>query len=483
MFQRLVRLTRHSAVYGAGYLLNKGISILLLPVHTHFLDTGEYGIATQLFAVMAIAQMFFACGLNIAFMQFFGLEKDTDTRKVLVSTALAATATVSLFCSVVFIASGPFLSIRLLNTQAYVSLFAVCAGILVCDTLALIPLNILRVEERPLWFVSAQLGNAVLNIGLNALFVGVLKWGVKGVFWANLASSGFVLIVMTAMIARYLTPRFSTVWLKKMFRFGLPIVPSMLGLIAMETVDRFLIKRYCGLEAAGVYGAVFKLSMIINLIIVSFRYAWHPFFVVSSKEPDANQMFSRILTYFSMICGALFLAISVWIDRIAGLHLFGLTLLNERYAGGLPLVPIIVLSRIVYGFYLQFSAGIYLSEKTKHLPGISLSAAAFQIGLDIFLISRIGLAGAAWSALAGLLYMTAATAWVSRRVYPIPYEWKKIAGISSSTGAAYAVIRFIPTNFHDWAGLVTIVCLMLFFYGFILERKEKDKIKGWLRMI
>jgi O-antigen/teichoic acid export membrane protein len=287
---------------------------------------------------------------------------------------------------------------------------------------------------------------------------------------------------MMVMTARYWTPNVSFAWLKRMLRFGLPIVPSMLGLIAMETVDRFLIKAYLGLEAAGVYGAGYKLAMIINLIIVSFRYAWHPFFVASAKDPDADKLFSRILTYFAMICAGFFLAISFWIDRIAGFHLFGLTLLNGRYAGGLPLVPIIVLSRIAYGFYLQFSAGIYLSEKTKHLPGISLSAAAFQIGLDVLLIPRLGLAGAAWASLAGIIYMTAATAWVSKREYPIPYEWKKIAGIASAALMGWTVWRFVPPGLRDWAGMAALVWLIGIFYGIILETAERKKIKGWLGM-
>ena len=95
MLQRLVRLTRHSAVYGAGYLLNKGVVFLLLPLHTHFLARAEYGMVTQPFAILGITQVLYACGVNIAFMQFFGLEKETKIRKALVSTALAATSSIS----------------------------------------------------------------------------------------------------------------------------------------------------------------------------------------------------------------------------------------------------------------------------------------------------------------------------------------------------------------------------------------------------
>jgi O-antigen/teichoic acid export membrane protein len=251
----------------------------------------------------------------------------------------------------------------------------------------------------------------------------------------------------------------------------------------METVDRFLIKAYCGLEASGVYGAVYKLAMIINLLIISFRYAWHPFYVASSKDPDANKLFSRIMTYFAMLCGGLFLVISFWIDRLAGLHLLGLTFLDQRYSGGLPLVPIIVLSRIVYGFYLQFSAGIYLSEQTKQLPWISISAASIQIGLDMILIPLWGLPGAAWAALIGMLYMTIAIAWKSKRVYPIHYEWKKIAEIFLVTSLAYAVIRLIPSAYRSWASLAMIVFLAVIFYAHIIEKTERAKIKErlWIK--
>ena len=97
----ILKLTKQSAIYGVGHVLTKSLVILLLPIHTNtkYISQVEYGIATQLFAFLAIAAIIYSYGLNTAFLQFYIQETDTQKKNKFFSTAFFATLLTSFFLS------------------------------------------------------------------------------------------------------------------------------------------------------------------------------------------------------------------------------------------------------------------------------------------------------------------------------------------------------------------------------------------------
>jgi len=87
MLQSIKRLTRHSAVYGIGHIVSRSISFLLLPIHTNCLPPDQYGRATLLFSALAILQVLFSYGLDVAFLRFFILGSDRREKERVFSTA------------------------------------------------------------------------------------------------------------------------------------------------------------------------------------------------------------------------------------------------------------------------------------------------------------------------------------------------------------------------------------------------------------
>ena len=159
------------------------------------------------------------------------------------------------------------------------------------------------------------------------------------------------------------------------------------------------------------------------LLVAAFRFAWHPFFLSTSKQEDAKEIFAKILTYFAVIGACLFLTASFFIDQLVQFDFFGVTLIDEKYWQGTKVVPLILLAQLIYGVYVNFVVGIHLKMKTKFLPLITGAGLAVNIAVNLFLIPKFGMMGAGYAKVAGYIVMSGFLYFVARRYYPIPYEF------------------------------------------------------------
>ena len=479
MLQSIKRLTKHSAVYGIGYIVSRSIGFLLLPIHTNYLLPGEYGIAALLFSSLAIMNIIFSYGMDVAFLRFFILEDDKHKKHTIFSTAFWMIFGTGLcFSSILVLFPTPFSQI-IFRTPHYIVLVRLAGGILLADTMALIPFLLLRGEEKSVTFITLKLLNVAANFGLNILFVAILKKGVVGVFTANLIASVFTLITVLPILLKWLVPRFKKETLFELLRFGLPYVPSGLSVIIMDQIGRFFLDRMIGEKATGIFSASYKLGMFMALVVAAFRFAWHPFFLSTSKQDDAPRIFARVLTYFLAVTGFVFLTISYFIDEIVHFHLFGVSLFGEGYTSGIKIVPIIMLAYIGYGIYVNFIVGVYLKKKTSLLPLVTGIGAAVSILANFLLIPHFGIVGAAWATFLAYGSMTTALYLVSHKLYPIPYEIGRIFKLLAGGAILFILGIFVFSN--GWMRLFLLMSFpfLLWMLGFF-NKGEKLAVGQFL---
>jgi O-antigen/teichoic acid export membrane protein len=227
--------------------------------------------------------------------------------------------------------------------------------------------------------------------------------------------------------------------LKELLRFGLPYVPSGLAVLIMDLIGRFFLDRMLGKEPTGIFSAGYKLGMIMALVVAAFRFAWHPFFLSTSKEKNAQEVFGRVFTYFLLVTGGFFLLISFFIHEIVRFELFGKAIVGPAYAEGAVIVPVVMLAYIGYGVYANFVVGIYLKKKTAYLPFITGVGALISLLANRFLIPPLGIMGAAWAVLFAYTAMAVTLYLVSRRLYPIPYEGVRILKLILVAGLLFFI--------------------------------------------
>ncbi len=426
MLQSIKKLIKHSAVYGIGHIVSRFLGFLLMPIHTNVFLPEEYRTPTLLFAALAILNIIFSYGLDSAFLRFFIIEESKKKKHYIFSTAFWMILGTGLcFSSIMIFNPAPFSNI-IFRSVEHTILIRLAGGILLTDTLCLLPFLILRAKEQSTQFIILKSLNVMINLLLNILFVVILRKGIESIFVANLISSLFTLILVMPIIFHWLRFDFQKNILTELLRFGLPYIPSGIAVLIMDKIGNFFIDRMVGLEATGIYSAGCKLGMFMALVVAGFRFAWHPFFLSTSKQEDAPQIFARVLTYFFLVTGFLFLVVSYFIKEIIGFKISGIGLIGMDYIAGIDIVPLVMLAYIGYGVYANFVVGIYLKKKTIYLPIVTGVGALVSILSNLLLVPRLGIAGAAWAIFFAYASMASALYILSKRLYPIPYERYRI---------------------------------------------------------
>ena len=480
MWKSIKNLGKQSAVYGIGHILSRSIGFLLLPIHTKNLDPAQYGVVSLLFSTLAILNVVFSYGMDAAFLRFFIFERRREGRRDLFSTAHWMIFCSSiLFSAVLFVFPSVFANL-IFRESDYGRLVRMASGIVFADAIALLPFLVLRAEEKAVSFVLLRSAGIGVTLGLNILYVVFLKRGVEGVFLSNLIASAFTVLTVLPIFVRWLRPRFDRGRLAEMLRFGLPYVPAGLAMVIMDQINRFFVDRMLGKEATGLFSAGYKIGMIMSLAVAAFRFAWHPFFLSTARQKEAKAIFARVLTYFTLAAGILFLLVSGWTKEIMAIRIMGFALCDAAFVGGASVVPIVLCSYAAYGWYVNFMVAVYLKKKTVHLPWVTGAGALVAVACNALFIPVWGLSGAAWATFLGYAVMAFLLHRITQTWYPIPYEWTRIGKLVLVFAAFFLLLSAVQSEWGKWlilAGLPGSLFLIRFFNesekAFIRRRWKK----------
>ena len=441
----LKKLAGQTAIYGLTSIVGRLLNWFLVPVYlgiAHF-TTDQYGIITEMYSYVAFLVVLLTYGMETAFFRFSTLEEH-ESKKVYSTIIYALFTTSFLFIVAAFLFDQPIANwLKYPNNTEFVTWFALIVGL---DAIASIPLAKLRSDNRPIKFAAINFANIIVNIGLNLFFLayclpkhvaGETNWfietfynpeiGVGYVFISNLIASivKFILLLPDMLEARY---GFEFSLLKKMFIYALPLLIFGLSGIVNETIDRIMLKRMLfnvlgekeTLSQLGIYGACYKISIIISLFIQAFRYAAEPFFFSQEKEKNAKETYAKIMTYFVIVCATIFLGVMLYIDVVKYF------IPNEAFWAGLKIVPILLFANISLGIYYNQSIWYKLSGKTKFGAYIGLFGAVITILLNFIWIPIYGYIGSAWATLICYTSMMLLSFILSRKHYPIKYNLSKL---------------------------------------------------------
>ncbi|MFZ5432348.1 MAG: oligosaccharide flippase family protein [Calditrichota bacterium] len=477
MLEQLKRLTHDSVVYGVGHIATRLITFLLLPYYSFRLTPAEYGELTLYFIFVAVAQTFFVYGLDIAYLRYFTLTKDESKRHVITGTTLIVSLVTSLLLALLIFVTAPTIGSLVVHLPAdpaaVPTMIRICAGILLFDTFSTFPFLLLRGTMRPYHFAGIKLLNVAFNVGFNIWFVGSLHWGIAGVLYANLIASGITSLLLLPVYYRRIIWKIDRPLLGEMISFGLPNIPTYLFVMVIELADRKFLELYRGMDEAGLYSAGYKLGMFMAVVTGAFRFAWQPFFLSHADREDAPRLFARVLTYYLLVTGFLFLALTFFIDALVKTRWPGIgNLLAPAYWPGLAVFPIILLAHVFDGVYANLMVGVYLKKMTRRLPVVTGAAAAVTIALNMILIPHYGMMAAAWITLFAFIVEAALLWLVVRNAYVVPYEWLRLLKltvvIAVILSAGYipvlngALPRFV---------LLLILPVALYIVGFFDERE------------
>lgn len=433
------KLAGETAIYGLSSIVGRFLNYLLVPLYVSQFDPGVYGVVTELYAWVGFLIVALTYGMETAFFRFFNKEKDNPK---VYSTALSSIV----FSSFIFMGVFLFLAQPIADAMQYsgnVEYIMWFTLILSFDAITAIPFAKLRADHKPTYFAVVKLVNIGLNIGINLFFVYYCKeahdnhtgtWaaslydpsiGVGYVFIANLVASGVTLLMLLPQMRQITNGFDSNLW-KRMLAYSWPLILVGMAGIINEMLDRTLLKYLLpgttdeNLYQLGIYGACYKLAMLMSLFIQAFRYASEPFFFAQADQAGSKQLYAKVLNYFTIFGCGVFLVITLFID------FFKYFIPNEEYHIGLHVVPILLMANLFLGLYVNLSIWYKLTDKTKLGAWVAAAGAAVTIALNVAFIPTYGYTASAWATLASYATLTLLSYWLGRKYYPVPYQLRKV---------------------------------------------------------
>lgn len=466
MFDKLKELTKDTAIYGISTMIGRFLNFILVPFYTNIFSPGDYGIVILVYSYIAILNIFFIYGMDAAFLKYAAF-KDIGDEKDNFSTPY-----ISVFITSVFFA-GLIILLNSSITQSigvplnYSSIIVLSSVILFLDANAVIPFLKLRLERKAKQFAAIKVLNIVLNISLNVILIVGLGWGIEAIFISNIIASLLSLVLVSPTIVRFFKLSFHKTLFSRLLKFGLPYLPAGIAVMLVQVVDVPILERLTDLDTVGIYKANYKLGIFMMLFVNMFQYAWQPFFLQNAKEENAKQMFSKVMTYFSLVGFTMLIVLSLFIDDIVKINLGGFTIIGSQYWSGLDIVPIILLGYLFNGFYVVFSAGIYIEEKSIYAPIVAGAGAVTNIVSNLLLIPVFGIIGAAFATLISYAVMALGYFIVTQKYYKIDYEYKRLVKL-------FVLVLFIGASYYflrssDELNLLVKLAMLIVYTSIVLK--------------
>ena len=459
MFDKIKALSKETLIYGTNTIIGRFLNFLFVPLYTNIFAPGEFGIIANIYAYIAILNVFFTIGLESGYFRFASTLEEGNNKENFTHPFLGIFINSLVLSGILFIFAGNLNTLFLVD-ESRIHLIRYTAVILFFDAISIVPFAYLRLQHKAVLFVSLKILNIVINVSLNFILILVLKWGIESVLISNIIASVVTFLTVCPIIYRNISVTFNKNLARELLKFSLPYIPAGISSNLVQVINRPMLFAITGdANSVGIFQANYKLGIFMMLFVSMFEFAWRPFFMQNFKLPEAKKLFSKIMTIFVIAGSFIFIILTLFIEDIVKVPLLGRgTLVGKAYWSGLVIVPVILFAYLLYGMYINLMAGIYIKKKTKYLPFITGGAALTNIVINLLLIPSLGIFGAAVSSLLSYLAMLIGIFLVSQKYYPIQYEYSRIITVFVIIG----VIFFSNIYFFSDYILMKIFLLVAF---------------------
>ena len=484
----LEKLAKQTAIYGISTILGRFLSYMLTPVYTRIFGEADYGIVTDVYALIPFALVVLNMGMESSYFRFAakaeaaGGDIHAAKRRLFATTWGITSLAAALFFALVLLFKMPVA--RLLG-EVYVenpAYIVIVAAIVMFDVSCCIPFSRLRQQGQAGRFVVLKLLNIILQVGIALIFwaLGLFKtdFGVGWAFVANLAASvlTWILVLVSTEIV---VPRIDRRLLAAVLVYSLPLLVSGIAGTANELVDRQLIKYLVPYEAMsqlGIYGAIAKIAVVMTLFTQMYRFAAEPFFLSNFKKEDFIEMNAAAMKYYVIVAMTIFIGIGLFKDIFA-------LIVGPKFRQGIGILPLILGGNVLAGMWLNLSFWYKREERTSLAMWVTFSGLAAALAAGFLLVPKYGYEGAAWGRLISEAVMVAVSFALNRMLYPTPYDLRGIALYMVLGVAIYAFGERVVAGALHGVAMYAVDALLLAMFMALAVWREKIDIKGLLKSV
>ena len=427
------RLTRDGAIYGIGGSATQVVYALFVPILTRIFRPADFGVLESLVALNSLLGVAALLGLNSGIFYFLNRTEDVGRRRVVAGTALILGTSAGLAIALAGAWASGSLSQALLGRPGYGTALAMACAWVPANVAATLALDLLRTQFRPVAYSIVGLGRGAIASGVGVVLAGPLGLGVAGLLAAQVVTTVAAAIVALFLARDAWRPAIDRPTARAMLGFGLPLASFGIALWVIAFSDRFFVIQFLGIAQAGIYALASRGAGVLSLVLYAFEAAWLPLAMAQAGERGHRETYAR--TFLAVGVGMIGLA--TVLSLFAREALF--VLATPEYLSASRYVGLLCLAVAVYALGQVVGIGIQLGKRTRVLIAVSALGAVTNVGLNVLLIPRLGIPGAALATLLAYVVSTTLVFITAQRAYPVPYPVRSVV-VAGLTGVAAMAI-------------------------------------------
>lgn len=456
-----VRLVKQTTLYTLGIAATRLANLILLPLYLRTLskeDYGALGVLEQLVQLLVIITM--ASGMETLVKIGSDLHEEPERQMRLVSTM---TTWMLLSGAVVAVVGGllwPWAGELLGGIGLWP--MGVCALLTVSASSAFQALSAhLQVQGKVRTHTAFQALRTALNVVIGVPLLLFTHLGVTALLLAACLSYWLCALILAARIRNGLRLMIDTELLKRVLRYGIPLMPHIAAAYIFQSLDKFMLagSGEHGLEVAGVYSVGSRIASGAMMLGLGMQRAWLPFFFREANNDDpASWERIRHLSFWSMSGMAAFVALlSMTAPEVVALITPG------GYDTAAAVTSVLCLGTL-YRTGAQTAGAVVLSSQTAayRIWLASLPAAVINIVLNWLWIPRWGALGACWATTIAMALNMLFTIGMGRAVKRVPFSYGAISVLMLVVTGMVAAVDYLPLLARlGLCGLVPLLALAL----------------------
>lgn len=481
----LKALAKDTAIYGLSSIVGRFLNYLLVPLYTAYLsvESGGYGIVTNMYAYTALILVILTCGMETTFFRF--ANKEEHNPDLVFSTALGiVTFLASVFMLFVLLFLPEVSSyMKYSNHPEYVWMMALTVSI---DSIQAVPFSFLRFEKKAIKFAALKMLFIILSIILNLIYFCLLPWlGKHGIIDSSEICNPSVQVawifrinlICTSIVTFFFWKEFKHItWhidfrlLKDMMKYTLPLIVLGIAGILNQTLDKQIFPQYFNgtseeaMKELGIYGACVKIAFFIVMFTQAFRYAYEPMVFANSKDKDAKETYALGMKWFIISTLLGFLLVMGYLEILQYI------IRQEEYRVGLKVVPIVMAAEIMMGIFFNLSFWYKLIDKTFWGAWFSIAGCVIIFTLNALLIPKFSYMACAWAGFIGYACCMLLSYFVGQKKNPINYPLKEIGTYTLLAAILYFIMELVPDSVPSVFRILINTALISLFLTYLVKK-------------
>jgi O-antigen/teichoic acid export membrane protein len=450
--KQVKQLSKDTLIYGMGSAVQGLIVFLLFPIYTRALTQEDFGAQDLVLTAVTVVTFFLMLGLDSGTARHYYEAETPGEKRVVLSTWLWFEILISIPICLVLIKLAEPICVALFNNASLASAFRLGIATIPFTIVARVFTLSLRLTFQAVRFGIVIVVGALAQALVAILLVSVFQQGIGGVFMAMMASNLIQAAVGLALSYHNFQVAISGRLLRSMLAFGVPLVPASLSLWILNYSNRYFLTFYGSILDVAIMGAGVRVATIMTFVITAFRNAWPPFAYSLIRDVEmARRTYARVLTFFLLATMLLGVGLSIFAREVV------LVLATSKYEASASIVPWLVFSAVAWGVAGIVGIGFEIAKKSFHFSIATILGAGITTLLNIALIPKWGVDGAAIATLAGNLVAFGYAFQAGQRHFHVPYEKRKIIVLVLLAFFAAAAGVFVNRWFVTWQPALLVI--------------------------